>query len=51
MLQLKYLINQSSYGKNTKHNMKATEDFFETVFLAYIVTDAKKTMVTDNLYD
>ena len=51
LLQLKHLINRTSYGKDPKHNMKATEDFFETVLSAYIVTAAKEVMITDNLHD
>ena len=51
LLQLKHLINRTSYGKEPKHNMKAMEDFFETVLSAYIVAAAKEVMTTDDLHD
>ena len=51
LLQLKHLINRTSYGKEPKHNMKATEDFFETVLSGYIIAAAKEVMATDDLHD
>jgi len=49
LLQLKQLINCTSYGKAPKHNMKASEDFFETVLSAHIITAAKEIMATKRL--
>ena len=48
LLQLKHLINRTSYGKEPKHNMKATEDFLEILLSAYIVAAAKEVMATDD---
>jgi len=38
---LKQLVNQSSFGKQPKNNMKATEDFLEVVIFAHIIVAAK----------
>ena len=49
LLQLKLLVNRSSYGKVPKYNMKNTEDFLETVLNAHILTAAKQLISADNL--
>ena len=49
LLQLKHFINRTSYGKQPKHNMKASEDFLEAVLSAHVVTAAKEIMATKTL--
>ena len=46
LFHLKQVINQTSYGKNPKNNIKATEDFLETTLYAYIVVAAKQVIKT-----
>ena len=49
LLQLKLLVDRSSYGKVPKNNMKNTEDFLETVLNAHILAAAKQLMSANNL--
>lgn len=42
LYQLKELVNQTSFGGNSKNNMKATESFFEVVLYAHIIAASKK---------
>ena len=46
LFHLKQVINRTSYGKNPKNNMKATEDFLETALYAHIVAAAKQVIKT-----
>ena len=41
LFQLKHLIHRTSFGKEPKNNMKATEDFLETILIAHITAAAK----------
>ena len=49
LLQLKNLIHRTSYGKQPKHNMKASEDFLEAVLSVHIITAAKEVMAIQEL--
>ena len=40
LFQLKELVHRTSFGKDPKHNLKATEDFLETVVFAHITAAA-----------
>ena len=52
LFHLKQVVNCTSYGKIPKNNMKATEDFLETVLHAHILTAAKQIMkMTDDIGD
>jgi len=42
LYQLKQVVNRTSFGKEPKHNMKATEDFMETVLCSHILAAAKE---------
>ena len=44
MFQLKQVINQTSFGKIPKHNMKAAEDFLHVVLCAHVTTAAEQVM-------
>ena len=48
LYQLKELINRTSFGKDPKHNMKATEDFLETVLFAHITAAAEELVGREN---
>lgn len=41
LCQLKELVNRTSFGKDSKHNMKASEDFLEVVVYGHVVAAAK----------
>ena len=40
LFQLKQLVNRTSFGKEPKHNMKATEDFLCVVLFSHIIAAA-----------
>ena len=42
LYQLKQVVNRTSFGKEPKHNMKATEDFIEVVLYSHILAAAKE---------
>ena len=42
LYQLKQVVNQTSFGKEPKNNMKATEDFLEVVLCSHILAAAKE---------
>ena len=39
---MKELVNRTSFGKDTKHNMKASEDFLEVVVYGHVIAAAKE---------
>lgn len=48
LFQLKELVHCTSFGKDPKHNMKATKDFLETVLFVHITAAAKEITARDS---
>ena len=42
LYQLKQVVNRTSFGKEPKHNIKATEDFMEVVLYSHILAAANE---------
>ena len=54
LFQLKELVNRTSFGKNPKNNMKATEDFLEVVLFAHVIAASNQFLSsdgTDNVHE
>ena len=46
LFQLKQLVNRTSFVKDSKHNMKACEDFLEVVLYGHTIAAAKEVTLT-----